>query len=405
MTAGAPVERLPSFPWTREDGVARTMTALGHDAARFVGGAARDALLGHAVGDIDIATTLAPETVMTRLAAAGIETAPTGLAHGTVTAIVPGRKIEITTLRRDVETDGRHARIAMIGDWDEDARRRDFTINALYLDDAGNLYDPVGGLADLRAGRVRFVGDAVTRIEEDVLRLLRFYRFLALYGRGEADAEARAACRKLARRLKKLSAERVRDELMKLLRAPDPAPTLELMVEDGVLRQILPEGKRLDRLARLVAIEPEPDPTRRMAALIAVDRAGAVSLAARLRLTNETRARLEALAAPAWPIDLGGGERRQRRALYHLGRDTYRDLVLLSGDPVRARALLALAERMAMPVFPLRGGDVTDLGIAPGPAVGRRLAEIESWWEDEDFAPGRDACLAELRKRLATPNT
>ncbi|HEX4113884.1 MAG TPA: CCA tRNA nucleotidyltransferase [Stellaceae bacterium] len=397
---GAPVDRLPPFSWMREENVARVMAVLGADAARFVGGAVRDALLGRAVIDIDIATKLPPETVVERLGEAGIATVPTGLDHGTVTALVPGRTVEITTLRRDVETDGRHARVALIDDWDEDARRRDFTINALYLDSVGNLYDPIGGRVDLRAGRIRFIGNAEARIAEDGLRLLRFYRFFALYGKGEADRDARAACRKAAPLMNHLSAERVQAELLRLLQAPNPLPALQIMAADGLLTVILPEAMRLDRLARLIAIEPEPDALRRLAAAVSVDKAGATALAKRLRLSNEMRTRLETLAAPPWPIDLGGGEKRQRGALYRLGRPLYRDLLLLSGDQTRAPRLIAQAEKLTLPVFPLKGGDVADMGVAPGPKIGRKLAEIETWWEEQDYLPDRAACLAELKTRL-----
>ncbi len=398
----APVDRINPFPWMKERDIARVMTTLGTDAARFVGGAVRDGLLGRAVTDIDVATMLPPETVMERLGKADIATVPTGLAHGTVTVALPGRAIEITTLRRDVETDGRRAKVAMIDDWDEDARRRDFTINALYLDAAGHLFDPVGGLPDLRVGRVRFIGNAEARIGEDALRLLRFYRFFAHYGKGEADRDARAACRKLASLATGLSAERVQTELFKLLRADNPVPALQIMAADGVLAAILPEAVRLDRLARLIAIEREPDALRRLVALVAVDRQGATGLAKRLRLANDQRARLDALAAPAWPIDLGAGEPRQRRALYKLGRSLYRDLVMLSGDATRAPRLLSMADMLAVPMFPLKGADVAALGIPQGPEIGRRLGEIEQWWDDEDFAPNRAACLAELKKRVET---
>jgi len=399
--SGQPVDQIAPFPWMRDEQVVRVMTALGADAARFVGGAVRDALLGRAVVEIDIATRLPPEAVIERLGKAGIATVPTGIAHGTVTAIMPGRALEITTLRRDLDSDGRHARVVLIDDWDEDARRRDFTVNALYLDTAGNLYDPVGGREDLRVGRIRFIGNPEARLAEDGLRLLRFYRFFAHYGKGEADRDARAACRKAAPLMNQLSAERIQAELLKLLRAPNPVPALQNMAADGVLTVILPEAMRLDRLARLVAIEPEPDPVRRLAAAVSVDKAGATALAKRLRLANETRARLEGLAAPAWPIDLSGGEKRQRRALYHLGRAAYRDLMLLSGDASRAPRLIAQADKLIVPVFPLKGGDVAQLGVAPGPKIGAWLAAIEAWWEEDDFGPNRDACLAELKKRLA----
>jgi poly(A) polymerase len=393
------VELSASFMTERD--IARAMTILGAETARFVGGAVRDALLGHPVTDIDVATTLSPETVMERLGTAGITTLPTGIDHGTVSARLSHRTLEITTLRRDVETDGRHARVALIDDWDEDARRRDFTINALYLDQAGKLYDPAGGLADLRAGRVRFIGNAEARIGEDGLRLLRFYRFFALYGKGEADGDARAACRKLAALATRLSAGRVRTELMKLLSASNPVPALQIMAADGVLAAVLPEAVRLDRLARLIAVEEAPDALRRLAALVVVDKTGATALAGRLNLTKDERLRLEALAAPAWAIDLGAGEAQQRRALFRLGRALYRDLVLLSGDAARAPRLLAIADALTIPIFPLKGADVLALGVSAGPDVSRWLAAIEDWWENRDYAPNRDCCLAELRKRLA----
>ncbi len=395
------VELAGSFMTERD--VARAMTILGAKTARYVGGAVRDALLGRLVTDIDVATTLSPAAVMERLEKAGITTVPTGLSHGTVSARLAHRTIEITTLRRDIDTDGRHARVALIDDWDEDARRRDFTINALYLDQAGKLYDPVGGLADLRAGRVRFIGNPEARIGEDALRLLRFYRFFAHYGSGAADSDARAACRKLAVLATRLSSERVRTELMKLLSAPNPVPALQMMAADGLLAAILPEAVRFDRLARLIAVEPAPDALRRLAALVAIDKPGATALARRLGLTKDERSRLEGLAAPAWAIDVNAGETQQRRALFKLGRARYRDLVLLSGDAAQVPRLLAMADALAIPSFPLKGADVVALGVSSGPDISRWLAAIEDWWENRDYAPNRDCCLAELRKRLAEP--
>jgi poly(A) polymerase len=338
--------------------------------------------------------------VLKLLAAAAIKAVPTGIAHGTVTAIVPPRHFEITTLRRDVETFGRHACVAFTDDWAADAARRDFTMNALFLDAAGQVFDPVGGLADLREGRVRFVGDAEERIREDVLRLLRFYRFHAHYGRGEADAAARGACRKLAGLLPGLSGERVAAELLKLLAAPDPLPTIEMMAADGVLAVLLPEAGRRDRLAGLVALEPSPDPLRRLAALIVADAVAAQSVAARLRLSNVERDRLVLLAAPPVAIDLAGDERAQRRALHHLGLAAYGDLVLLraaeTGAADAARRLLAAAPQSLPGEFPLRGRDVTKLGIPAGPAVGEALAAVKLWWEAGDFRAGRKECLAYL---------
>lgn len=408
MTA-APAERIAPQPWMSDAAtlaVLGALTAAGGDA-RFVGGCVRDALLGRAIVDIDIATPLLPEEVRRRLEAAQIKAVPTGLAHGTVTAIAPPRQFEITTLRRDVETFGRHARVQFTDDWAEDARRRDFTMNALFLDADGNLFDPVGGLGDLRAGHVRFVGDASARIREDVLRLLRFYRFHAHYGRGAADAEARAACRALATLLPMLSGERVAAETLKLLAAPDPLPTLRMMAEDGVLAAFLPEARHFGRLAALLPLEPGADALRRLGALLDGDARAAAAVAERLRLSSEQSERLVALAAPPLAVDLAGDERAQRRAVQRLGADLYRDLVLLraaaEGDAARGRALLAFADAWRPLEFPLKGRDVTALGVPAGPEIGRLLAALERWWEAGDFRADRKAALAELKRRVGKP--
>ncbi|MBV9018677.1 MAG: CCA tRNA nucleotidyltransferase, partial [Alphaproteobacteria bacterium] len=261
--------------------------------ARFVGGCVRDALLGRSIADIDVATPARPEEIVAALEKARIKTVPTGIEHGTITAVVsepaPPKHFEITTLRRDVETYGRRARVAFDADWSEDAARRDFTINAIYLDPDGTVHDPVGGLADLEAHLVRFVGEPAQRIAEDVLRVLRYYRFEARFGTGKGDAAARAACRAAVPLLAKLSAERIAGELLRLLAVADPLPTLRMMADDGVLAAIVPEAMRLDRLQRLSAFDPKPDPLRRLAALITADAAGAAALAERLRLSNEQR--------------------------------------------------------------------------------------------------------------------
>ena len=375
-------------------------------AARFVGGCVRDALLGRPIADIDIATPARPEAVIAALEKARIKAVPTGIEHGTVTAIVdapePPRHFEITSLRRDVETYGRRARVAFDADWAEDAARRDFTINAIYLDPDGTLHDPVGGLADLEVHRVRFVGEPAQRIAEDVLRVLRYYRFEARFGTGSGDAAARAACRAAVPLLPNLSAERVAQELIRLLAVPDPLPALRMMAEDGVLAAILPEATRLDRLQRLIALEPLPDPLRRLAALIEVDAAGAVALAERLRLSNEQRDRLAGLAPP-WPLDPAGDARAQRLALYRLGAERYRDLALLLAadeavDGARLDELLALTTSWKPPRFPLKGRDVTALGIPPGKRVGELLAAVCQWWEEGDFAADRAACLQRLKE-------
>jgi poly(A) polymerase len=404
-----PAARIAPQPWMSEPATAAVLAALTARGAvvRFVGGCVRDALLGRAIGDIDIATPDPPERASELLAAAAIRTVPTGLAHGTVTAVVPPRSFEITTLRRDIETFGRHARVGFTDDWREDAARRDFTMNALFLDADGTVYDPVGGgLADLADGRVRFVGDPETRIREDVLRLLRFYRFNAHYGRGEADPAGRAACRALAPLLPTLSGERVAAELLKLLAAPDPVPTLEMMAADGVLAILLPEAGGRDRLAALVALARDGgDAVLRLAALLREDEAARAAAATRLRLSNDKRDRLVALAAPSWPIFLAADEASQRQALYRLGAPLYRDLVLLSaalaGAGDRADALLAFADGWTKPRLPVGGAEVAALGVPPGPEMGRLLNELEGWWAAGDFRADRAACLSQLENLVA----
>jgi poly(A) polymerase len=375
-------------------------------AARFVGGCVRDALLGRPIADIDLATPAHPEALIAALEKARIKAIPTGIEHGTITAVFdapkPPRHFEITTLRRDVETYGRRARVTFDADWAEDAARRDFTINAIYLDPDGTLHDPVGGLADLAAHRVRFVGEPAQRIAEDVLRVLRYYRFEARFGTGAGDPPARAACHAAVALLPKLSAERVAQELLRLLAVPDPLPALRMMAEDGVLAAIVPEATRLDRLQRLLGLEPTPDPLRRLAALIEVDADGAVALAERLRLSNEQRDRLAGLAMP-WPLDPKADLRAQHLALYRLGAERYRDLALLLAaegmlaEP-RLGELLALAAAWKPPRFPLKGRDITALGIPPGKRVGELLAAVRQWWAENDFTADRAACLKRLKK-------
>src|SRR5438067_2423121 len=309
-------------PWMTAPQTCAVIAALADAGivARFVGGCVRDALLGRAIADIDIATPARPEEVIAALEKAGIKPVPTGIEHGTITAVVSTpepRHFEITTLRRDVETYGRRARVAFDADWAEDAARRDFTINAIYLDPDGTLHDPVGGIDDLEARRVRFVSDPAQRIAEDVLRVLRYYRFEARFGAGAGDAAARAACRAAVPQLPNPSAERVAQELIRLLAVPDPLPALRMMAEDGVLAAIVPEATRLDRLQRLLALEPQSDPLRRLAALVEVYADGAAGLAERLRFSNEQRDRLAGLAQP-WPLDPAGDARDERLALYRL---------------------------------------------------------------------------------------
>jgi poly(A) polymerase len=394
----------------------RVFAALG--TARFVGGCVRDAVAGRPVADIDIATPLRPETVIARLEAAGIRAVPTGLAHGTVTALCDGTALEITTLRRDVACDGRHAEVAFTEDWLADAARRDLTINALSCTADGMLYDPFGGVADLAAGRVRFIGRAGDRIREDVLRLLRFFRFYGRYGRPPADDEALAACQALAPRLPGLSGERIRAELFRLLAHDRCAEVWDLMAEATVLPHLLPTAIRVDRLAALVRLEtalglgPADDRVVvRLAALLATDRAGAETVARRLRLSRDQHNRLIGLVAPAVAVDLAASPARLRRTLVTLeSGERFRDLALLaaaatpdaleSGPGALAPLLTMATQRAAVP-FPVSGNDLLARGVPAGPAVGRWLADLEGWWAEQSFRPDREACLAELERRRA----
>ncbi|WP_188236546.1 CCA tRNA nucleotidyltransferase [Sphingopyxis sp. LK2115] len=379
--------RLPGAPWRERPGLRRVVAALAADggAVKVVGGAVRDTLLGLDVTDVDLATPLVPEEVTRRLEAAGIKVIPTGIAHGTVTAIASGDHHEITTLRRDVATDGRRATVAFAEEWRDDAARRDFTINALYADpDTGEVDDWFGGLADLAVGRVAFIGDPATRIAEDHLRILRFYRFAARFGRGDLDPESHAAVVAARQSLKSLSRERIADELTKLLALPDPRAIVAQMHGDGIFAVLLPEldtgfAATLDRLlANEAAAGIAPAPLRRLAALLPADAAIAEQVASRLRLSTRQRKHLAAL----------GGHRhdvvRPARQLAHaIGIDAARDVHLLAGDPA---ALAALAD-WQVPALPLKGGDIVARGIAAGPEVARILKAVEAAWVAEDF-PG-----------------
>ena len=408
-----PVDHIAPRPWMTAPATATVLAALTAAGApvRFVGGCVRDTLLDRPVKDVDLATPDDPDAVSALLAAAGLRAIPTGISHGTVTAVVEGRHFEITTLRHDVETFGRHAKVAYTDDWAADAARRDFTMNAIFCDPDGTLYDPCGGLADLRAGRVRFVGDPDQRIQEDLLRLLRFFRFQAHYGRVPPAAEALAACRALAPRLPELSGERVRTELLRLLEASAPVPVLAMMAEEDVLAHALPEAVRFDRLARLVGIEAalgETDAIRRLAAVIDTDRAGVDGLAVRLRLSNAARKRLAGMTDAAERPHPDMDAPAVRRMLYRRGVSLFRDLLLLAWAGAEAgaedaayRRLLAAAADWRPVALPVSGADLRAAGVPTGPEVGRLLAEVESWWIDGDFRADRAACLEELHARLA----
>ncbi|QUL36464.1 CCA tRNA nucleotidyltransferase [Erythrobacter sp. JK5] len=371
---------LSAAEWPRRSGLATLTQALGAQNIRWVGGAVRDTLLGHAVSDIDCATLLVPDVVIDRCREAGIRTVPTGIEHGTVTAILADGPVEITTLRRDVSTDGRRATVAFATEWRDDAARRDFTINALYADpETLEIFDYFGGLADLAARRVRFIGDARDRIAEDHLRILRYYRFQARFG-AELDPEAEAACAAMANTLKGLSRERIASELLGLLALPDPHATVERMHRQGVLPVILPEACRtyVERLGPFMAREKAqgfaPEAVRRLAALLPPSREVAETVAARLRLSKAQRARLVNAA------ERSDADAAEPRALAYTHSPAFAiDRLLLLGEDARALA------DWQPPVFPLKGGTIVERGVDAGPEVARILQAVERRWIAEGF--------------------
>ncbi len=398
--------RLDPQPWMTAPQAVKLMTALGE--ARFVGGAVRNALLGKPVTEVDIATPLVPETVREVLTAAGIKVVPTGIEHGTITAVVNGTPYEVTTLRRDVETDGRRAVVAFTTDWAEDAQRRDFTMNALYADAEGNVLDTVGGVADLKAGHVRFVGDAVTRIREDYLRILRLFRFHAWYGSGDLDAEAQRAAEQERRGLAKLSGERIAKEMLRLLEAENPVPVLQAMAEAAILPEVFPGAANVARFEALAQIDAEnffaPDPLLRLAALLPANGAPEVAqaIAGRWRLSNVQRERLGDLAGAAEKLVPYFSAREVRKLLYRFGAQRFKDRLMLAWAQqprcaVQWRALLAMTDAWQRPRFPLTGDDVMRAGIPKGPLVGQVLAEVESWWIDSDFTEDALALAERLK--------
>ena len=390
--------KLPSLAaeaWLNEPALQRlfaTLAAAGGEG-RVAGGAVRNALLGEAVTEVDVATTLSPEQVTAACAAAGMKVHPTGIEHGTVTVVVDHRPFEVTTLRHDVETDGRRAKVRFTDDWDADAQRRDFTMNALYCDAHGTVHDFVDGWPDVQRRRVIFVGDPEQRIAEDYLRILRFFRFHARYGHGAPDAAGLAACTRLKAGLDGLSAERIRQEMFKLMSAPGAVETLKLMAEQGILSQLLPYTEDWRVLQRLGA-----DPLLRLAVLAQDPR----SMPERWRLSNHEAKRLEALPS-LLPPSPALRPTEQRAILYHMGPEAWRDLVQVAwarsdaafGD-AEWKTLLELPERWPIPVLPVSGRDLLAAGMSPGPEIGVILGKLEDWWVASDFQPSRD----ELLKRL-----
>lgn len=400
--------------WPQTQAVFAALSQDGHEA-RAVGGAVRNTLLGLPVKEIDLATTAAPEVAMGLAKRAGLKAVPTGIDHGTVTIIAEHQPFETTTLRTDVETYGRKAKVAFTDDWTQDARRRDFTINALYAGADGTLFDPLGGLADIEQRRVRFIGDARERIREDFLRILRFFRFNAVYAAPPYDADGLAACVSEREGLSHLSPERVHTELLRLLAAGGAAPSLWAMFDYGLLVDVLGGVPYLPRCERLIALEAalgrEPDALLRLAALTVAVAEDAGWLRDRFRLSNAEHARLVRAAdyavlihrlRPNGAID----EHEAKAALYRLGRDAFADQVLIAWaesaapDDAAWRDLYGLPERWTAPEFPLRGQDLMDLGVAMGPHVGELLHRLEADWIAGDFRLDRDGLLAAARKLI-----
>jgi poly(A) polymerase len=393
----AAVVKLPAPAWVMTPAGAKLLAALDaeHGTTRLVGGAVRDALLGLEGADIDLATRLTPEMVMQRVAAAGLKAVPTGLAHGTVTVLAPGLRVEVTTLRRDVATDGRHAEVAFTDDWQEDASRRDFTVNALYatLPD-GEISDFFGGLDDLAARRVRFIGAPLQRIAEDHLRILRFFRFSARFA-DAIDAEGLAACTARANDLMALSRERITGELRGLLMVADPVVTVDLMVTRGIWAPVLPEisAEGVARLARTVAAEVATgvaaDWRRRLAALLPVDAALADGIGRRLHLSNADRVRIALAVVPeavAPPLV----------AAWTYGAEAVADRLLIAGDTGPTPAAVLAWQR---PKLPVSGRDLLARGVAPGPQVAALLGEFERAWVAADF-PQDAATITALIDRI-----
>lgn len=402
--------------WLRDEGLQQLLAVLseGGEDARVAGGAVRNTLFGKPVSDIDVATTVLPDETERRAAAAGFRSVPTGKEHGTVTVIVAGVPYEVTTLRADVETDGRHARVMFGRDWKRDAERRDFTINALYATATGEIVDLVGGLADIEARTLRFIGDADARIREDYLRILRFFRFFAWYGAGRPDAVGLRACTRLKSGIEQLSAERVWAELKKLLGAPDPSRALLWMRQTGVLTLVLPESGKwgIDAIHGLVAAEQrflwDPDPLLRLAAIVPPDAARMQAMAQRLRFSKAETERLVNWASTE-PVNLSAEMDSFARTAYRSDIKGLQDRLRLGLASARARAeqgeTAAIGDAEAYgrrldflyawrrPAFPVNGADLLALGGVQGKRLGQILARLEDEWAESDFSLERDALL------------
>jgi poly(A) polymerase len=402
--------RLPPQPWLTAAPTRRVMEALEKarpGCARFVGGCVRNSLMGEEVADIDIATQLTPDVVEQVMKAAGIAVHPTGIEHGTLTVVANHHPFEVTTLRRDVETDGRRATVAFTEDWAEDAQRRDFRMNALYAGLDGEIFDPTGGgLEDVRLGRVIFVGDPETRIREDYLRILRLFRFHARYGKSAPDAAGLEACARLKAGLKVVSVERVWMEFKKLLAAPDPVPALQSMIDAGVMGVVLEQAEGVDLLARLIALERavglKIDPMLRFLSLFWKDEKRTAETARKLKLSNDERDFLVFAARMAEPLNSATPDIDARRMLYRFTPEVVGANVALEWAKAGADAkgwarLKSLADGYKRPELPVTGDDALAAGVAPGPDIGKVLRRAEAAWIDSDFQLSRDQLLATLR--------
>ncbi|HEY7457226.1 MAG TPA: CCA tRNA nucleotidyltransferase [Xanthobacteraceae bacterium] len=414
----APILSPERAPWLRAAPLAKLLAALDADGeeARVVGGAVRNTLLELPPGDVDVATTALPNVVVQRAKAAGFHAVPTGIDHGTVTVVVHDRPFEVTTLRQDIETDGRHATVRFGRDWKADAERRDFTINALFANRDGKVFDFVGGLKDIAARRVRFIGNPAQRIAEDHLRILRFFRFHAAYAEGNLDEAGLSACVRGRDRIGQLSRERVRNELMKLLLARHAVPTLAVMTETGILIDVLGGVPYLASISSAIKIEMQlgfdADATRRLAALAVWVREDADRLRERLRLTNEEQRRLRVMAENWRSVVPAAGEAAGRALLYRIGPENFRDRALISFSRSEEKAddsawseFIALPGRWAPPKFPLAARDFIERGVAKGPALGAALAQAEEAWIAEGFPADRPSLDRIAERAIAAATT
>ena len=412
MTTSPP--SLAGADWLTAAPVGRIFAALearGHEV-RIVGGAVRNALMGRPVGELDFATTATPDEIAALAVAAGLKTVPTGIEHGTLTVLVDGHPYEVTTLREDIETDGRHAVVRFGHDWTADAMRRDFTVNALSVDRAGAVHDPVGGYADIVARRIRFIGDAERRIAEDRLRILRFFRFSAEYGVGAFDAAGLSAAIRAREGLRELSGERIGNEMRRLVLAPRAAEVAVAMQDAGILPVVLAGVGYVAAFARLVRFEEVvgamPSVPVRLAVLACRIAEDVERITRRLRLTNAERDRMNAALAARAAFRPLPDARGARASLYRLGETAWRDGLALAfsedtapPDAPAWQDIHRLAERWPVPEFPLSGRDVVGPGMPPGPTVGAMLRAVEAWWVEQDFAPDAAALRARLQQVMA----